>query len=230
MFSTPLGVAPSMLDKLTVPSDTTQPLDKRARAYLHANCSMCHRPNGPGQGPEDFRYSLPGLSIGAINVIPTQSDFGIPGARLILPGKPEKSIVSHRIGTLELGRMPPLATAMVDVSGLSLVNQWIRSGLGMGVSDRDNDGFADNVDNCKATPNPTQFDSDGDGFGNACDADLNNDGVVNALDLAMFRQAFGSQRGQPNFNERADMNGDGRINALDLALFQARFGKPVGDL
>ncbi len=230
VFSTPLGVAPSMLDKLTVPSDTSQPLDKRARAYLHANCSMCHRPNGPGQGPEDFRYSLPGLSIGAINVIPTQSDFGIAGARLILPGHPEKSIVSHRIGTLELGRMPPLATAMVDASGLALVNQWIRSGLGMGVADRDNDGFADNVDNCKSTANPTQLDSDGDGIGNACDADFNNDGAVNALDLAIFRQAFGSQTGQPNFKPAADLNGDGRINALDLSLFQARFGKPVGDM
>ncbi len=230
VFSTPLGVAPSMLDKLTVPSDTSQPLDKRARAYLHANCSMCHRPNGPGQGPEDFRYSLPGLSIGAINVIPTQSDFGIAGARLILPGQPEKSIVSHRIGTLELGRMPPLATAMVDASGLALVNQWIRSGLGMGVADRDNDGFADNVDNCKSTANPTQLDSDGDGIGNACDADFNNDGAVNALDLAIFRQAFGSQTGQSNFKPAADLNGDGRINALDLSLFQVRFGKPVGDL
>ncbi len=230
MFNVPLGVAPSMLDKLAMPSDTSQAVDKRARSYLHSNCAMCHRPNGPGQGPEDFRYSLPGLSIGAINVIPSQSDFGIPGARLIVPGSPEKSIVSHRMGTLELGRMPPLATSVVDASGLALINQWIRSGLGMGVSDRDNDGFADNVDNCKNTANASQLDSDRDGFGNACDADLNNDRAVNALDLALFRQSFGSRTGQANFNANADMNGDGGVNALDLAQFQSRFGKPVGDL
>ena len=31
-----------------------------------------------------------------------------------------------------------------------------------------------------------QLDSNGDGFGNACDADLNNDLVINGLDAGPF--------------------------------------------
>ncbi|MBL8352189.1 MAG: thrombospondin type 3 repeat-containing protein, partial [Burkholderiaceae bacterium] len=101
--------------------------------------------------------------------------------------------------------------------------------LGMGSPDSDNDGFADNVDNCRSTPNPSQLDTDGDGIGNMCDADFNNDGNVNALDLAIFQRAFGSKAGDANYNANCDLNGDGRINALDLAIFQARFGKAPGD-
>jgi uncharacterized protein (DUF2141 family) len=99
----------------------------------------------------------------------------------------------------------------------------------MGVADTEKDGFADNVDNCPKTANPSQLDSDGDGFGNACDADLNGDRMVNALDLGLFTKAFGSVQGQAAFVPAADMNGDGRINALDLGMFRSRFGRAVGD-
>jgi len=229
IFQYPLNAAPDTLDRLAAPADTGRPLDLRARAYLHANCSYCHRPNGPGQGPEDFRYQQPGVGIGGVNVLPSQGDLGIPDARLIYPGKPGQSIVSYRLHALGLGRMPPLGTSVVDVQGAALIDQWIRSGLGMGMADTDGDGFADNVDNCRTTPNPSQLDTDGDGRGNQCDADFNNDNFVNALDLAILQRAFGSLAGSANFNANVDMNGDGRINALDLALFKARFGKPVGD-
>ncbi len=229
LFFAPLNVSPDQLDKLADPANLAHGLELRARSYLHANCAYCHRPNGPGQGPEDFRYSLASTSIGAINVIPTQSSFGIPDARLITPGKPDKSIVRHRLQTLDLGRMPPLGTSVVDTEGLALVSQWIRSGLGMGSPDSDGDGFASNVDNCPKTANPSQLDSDGDGIGNQCDADFNNDGFVNSLDLGLLQKAMGSVVGQAAYDARIDMNGDGRINALDLGLFRSRFGKPPGD-
>jgi uncharacterized repeat protein (TIGR03806 family) len=229
LFEAPLGAPADALPRLTRPADSSQPLDLRARAYLHANCAMCHQPGGPGRGPEDFRYTTPGQSMGAVMVLPSQSDFGIPDARLIYPGRPEQSIVSHRLRTLDLGRMPPLATSVADPFGTVLVDQWIRSGLGMGAADNDGDGYADNVDSCRLTANPSQLDTDGDGIGNHCDADFNNDSAVNSLDLALFRQAFGGVAGNAGFNANTDMNGDGRVNALDLALFRGRFGRPPGD-
>lgn len=228
MFEAHLGSPPASLPALAEPWNTSRPLELRARSYLHANCSYCHRPDGGGQGPEDFRYSRATVNIGAVNVLPTQSNFGIPNARLISPGKPETSIVSHRLHTLDIGRMPPLATSVVDAAGTDLIDKWIRSGLGMGSPDTDGDGFADNVDNCRAVANSGQQDTDGDGFGNACDGDLNNDGFVNSLDLGIFGQSFGKVVGAPGFNPNADMNSDGKVNALDLGIFKTYFGKPAG--
>ena len=47
--------------------------------------------------------------------------------------------------------------------------------------DTDGDGdSADDADNCTLVSNPTQCDSDGDGYGNRCDGDLNNNSFTNA--------------------------------------------------
>jgi hypothetical protein len=110
-------------------------------------------------------------------------------------------------------------------------NVWVKVASSDGASsqkalrdtDRDGDGIPDAEDNCLLVPNKDQTDSDGDGFGNACDGDLNNDGFVNALDLGLFKAAFGQDGGGV-----ADLNGDGRVNALDLGLFKKLFGAPPG--
>lgn len=229
MFDTPLTEAPAFLAALPNPHNTAEPLERRARSYLHANCAMCHQPGGPGRGPEDFRFTTPTSAMGAIGVEPTQTDFGVTGAKLITPGRPDLSILSLRTHMLETGRMPPLGRNVVDAAGVALLDKWIRSGLGMGSADTDGDGLADNVDNCKKTTNASQLDSDGDGFGNACDADFNGDRRVDALDQALFSMAHGTSVGQAAFLPAADMDGDGRISALDLTRFRRRLGLPVGD-
>ena len=90
-------------------------------------------------------------------------------------------------------------------------------------TDTDFDGVDDFRDNCARVSNADQLDSDEDGYGNACDADLNNDGVVNVLDLGLLRTAFFSMPGDADWNPAADLTGDGVVNVLDLGRLRSRF-------
>lgn len=83
--------------------------------------------------------------------------------------------------------------------------------------DVDNDGVPDNSDNCQNAPNPDQRDTDGDGFGNGCDPDLNNDCDVNIVDLGILRTVFFSN------DEEADFNADGQVNVVDLGIMRTYF-------
>jgi hypothetical protein len=87
--------------------------------------------------------------------------------------------------------------------------------------DSDVDGIGDNLDNCLAVSNSQQRDTDGDGIGNACDADLNDDCTVDINDLEILRGMFFSS------NADADFNGDGMVNAIDLGIMKRQFsGEP----
>ncbi len=100
----------------------------------------------------------------------------------------------------------------------------IKAGTG---SDQDGDGIADAVDNCTLLANPAQCDSDGDGYGNRCDGDLNDNGATNAQDTALFRQQLGQPSAGPAFNP-ADVNCSGAVNAQDTVLFRQLLGSPPG--
>lgn len=89
-------------------------------------------------------------------------------------------------------------------------------------SDSDGDGVLDSSDNCLNVSNPDQRDTDGDGYGNYCDADLNNNNIVNAIDLGIFRQRYFST------DADADFNGDGVVNAIDLGMFKQMYFKEPG--
>jgi hypothetical protein len=105
--------------------------------------------------------------------------------------------------------------------------------------DTDSDGVSDNLDNCINEPNGplildaggnSQRDTDGDGYGNRCDADIAipNDGVVNLSDYSAFRSAFGGTAPLTPAQEDADFNGDGVVNLSDYSIFRAAFGKAPG--
>jgi hypothetical protein len=88
--------------------------------------------------------------------------------------------------------------------------------------DTDDDSVGDYIDNCVLVSNTPQRDSDGDGYGNICDPDFDNDFIVNAADLAFFKTKFFSS------DPDADLNGDGVVNAADLAILKTMFFKPPG--
>jgi hypothetical protein len=94
-------------------------------------------------------------------------------------------------------------------------------------TDTDGDGVFDYQDNCQVVANPSQCDSEADGYGNACDADLNHNGIVNALDTTLFRQQFAQPSPAPN-RKPADLNCNGAINAQDTTLFRGLLGLPPG--
>lgn len=52
--------------------------------------------------------------------------------------------------------------------------------------DTDDDGVADDQDNCPNTPNPNQADLDNDGIGDVCDDDADGDGFDNTIDCEDF--------------------------------------------
>jgi hypothetical protein len=121
-------------------------------------------------------------------------------------------------------------TPFAGFTGIDTFSYVIDDGVRLGtamvtiavVADADRDGVDDGRDNCLGAANPGQQDADGDGFGNWCDADFNNDGRVNFADLAELRAKFSTT------DPGTDLDSNGRVNFADLARMKALFGKPPG--
>ncbi|HTC16691.1 MAG TPA: chitobiase/beta-hexosaminidase C-terminal domain-containing protein [Steroidobacteraceae bacterium] len=119
------GTDPSTLPRLAAASDTARSLEDRARSYLDANCSQCHRP-GDTVAYFDARYSTPLVQQGIVDG-PVLIDEGIDHPRVVAPRDIWRSIAYMRIDTLDDIKMPPLARETIDVQGVSLVRAWIES-------------------------------------------------------------------------------------------------------
>jgi len=127
MFGAPLSAPVDQLTVYPSPTGTAGTPETRARAWMHANCSMCHRPNGPGAGDWDVRFATTLKDATICNADPQGDDFGVAGAKLLVPGDPKKSLVSLRPHALNANRMPPLATSLVDDKGVAVLDTWITS-------------------------------------------------------------------------------------------------------
>ncbi len=125
MFTTPLAQPPSALPVYPDPYGTSGSLTERARAYLHTNCSQCHRPSGGTPSNMDLRFGTASAATNACNATPASGDLGISGARLIVPGNPAASLIFVRMSRRDLHQMPPLASNLVDTAGVALIQSWI---------------------------------------------------------------------------------------------------------
>src|SRR5262249_20489769 len=105
LFSKPLPKAPDKLAKLADYNDKSLPVDVRARAYLHSNCSHCHIKWGGGNAEFKLLVDLPLKELGIVNVPPQHGNFKIDGAKLLVPGHPEQSIILERVKMTVLGRI-----------------------------------------------------------------------------------------------------------------------------
>jgi len=110
---------------LAAADNPSRSLQDRARSYLDANCSQCHRPGGTVAN-FDARYDTP-LAEQALIDGPVLIDQGIDKPRVIAPHDIWRSIAYMRVDTDGDIRMPPLARQTIDHQGVALLREWIDS-------------------------------------------------------------------------------------------------------
>jgi len=124
---------------LTEECQTPECYHEAARSWFDTNCSQCHAPDGEADGTGIFLDYASMDPVGA-----TQEDFSkwgvckLPtsaggvkdceGGELdIVPGSPETSVLLCRIDSVTPGEMmAPLGRSLVDETGYSVVEEWIR--------------------------------------------------------------------------------------------------------
>lgn len=130
---TRLGVLAGAPEPATVPQtarwdDPAETLDRRARAYLDANCAHCHNPravasnSGLFLGVEETRPAA--LGIGKQPVAAGRGSGNLQVG--IQPGHAEASILAYRVASSEPGvMMPELGRSITHDEGLALIRAWI---------------------------------------------------------------------------------------------------------
>jgi hypothetical protein len=103
-------------------------LDQKARSYMHANCSFCHRPMG--QFPNfDLRFDTPLAMASICNVATKKTATGITATKIMVPGDHANSAMWQRAHEPDpnKGRMPAIGSYVVDDMGSQLIADWIDS-------------------------------------------------------------------------------------------------------
>lgn len=188
----------------------------------------------------------PGHSYRVKAAVGTSSAFGVgPTEQLEIAlfyfsGNVEQIIGSTLVSGSQVG-----ATSLIDVTVLippvNVGDAWANQPIGIlirpSITDPDDsagEGFwnVDHVrldsDDCDQDPNPGEPDFDGDGFGDACDDDIDDDGVPNDLDECDYTPLGAIV--QPNGTLRSDEDGDCDVDMADFLILQQEFTGPNDDL
>jgi uncharacterized repeat protein (TIGR03806 family) len=118
------------IPKLAVWDDPSSgSLDRRARAYLEANCGHCHSRRGPASTSGLFLDSKETESgrLG-VNKSPVAAGRGAGNLQFdIVPGMPHQSILVFRMKTNDPAiAMPEIGREQVHKEGVALIEEWIR--------------------------------------------------------------------------------------------------------
>lgn len=112
------------LPALASAEDETSSVEWRVRSWLEVNCAQCHQPGGTALGNWDARARSPLSATGLIDGL-LSDDEGDAANRLVVRGEPDLSMVHARVVRLGAGRMPPLASGVVDDVSVALLRRWI---------------------------------------------------------------------------------------------------------
>lgn len=126
IFKKPLPASPEKLPRLVNYEDKALDINQRARSYLHANCAHCHMKWGGGNADFQLLATLALKDTNTIDTRPGQGAFELKDPRIIVPGDPARSMVPFRMARLGLGRMPHIASSVVDEEAVKLLQEWIK--------------------------------------------------------------------------------------------------------
>lgn len=127
LFEEKLPQPAADLPRLADYRDDQADLHLRARAYLHANCSHCHRMWGGGNAEFELHASIPLTETKALDTRPGQGLFDLTDPRIIAPGAPARSMILERVKLAGLGRMPHIGSKVVDEQAVKLLHAWLES-------------------------------------------------------------------------------------------------------
>ncbi len=109
-------------------SDETQNINDRVRSYLDVNCGHCHSPTGNANSTGLYLHldETRDIHLGVYKK-PVATGRGSGGLKYsIVPGKPDESILLHRMISLDPGvMMPESGRALSHKEAVEMVRDWI---------------------------------------------------------------------------------------------------------
>ncbi len=109
-------------------TDENQDINDRVRSYLDVNCGHCHSPTGNANSTGLYLHlnETRETHLG-IYKKPVATGRGSGGFKYsIVPGKPEESILLHRMASMDPGvMMPESGRALTHEEAVEMVKEWI---------------------------------------------------------------------------------------------------------